>query len=42
LRATETSPYFSVGDRFLVSEQEADPRASIINLLVNWTVPPRR
>ena len=42
LRATEVSPYVSVGDRFLVSEQEADPRASIINLLLNWTAPPRR
>ena len=42
LRATEVSPYASVGDRFLVSEQEADPRASIINLLLNWTAPPRR
>jgi len=33
--------YGTVGNRFLVTENESDPRASTINVLMNWTAPPR-
>ena len=42
LRVTDDRPYGSVGDRFLVSDNEADPRASMIHLLFNWASPGRR
>jgi len=41
IRATGDSPYGTVGNRFLVTENESDPRASTINVLMNWTAPPR-
>jgi hypothetical protein len=41
LRASSDSPYSVIGDRFLVTENEADPRASTIQVLVNWTAPRR-
>ena len=41
IRATGDSPYATVGDRILVTENEADPRASTINVLLNWTAPRR-
>jgi hypothetical protein len=31
-----------VGDRFLVTENENDPYASTINLLLNWAGPAQR
>ena len=40
LRVSGDSPYAVSGDRFLVTDNEPDPRASAINLLLNWT-PPR-
>ena len=39
---SDDRPYSTIGDRFLVTENEADPRASIINLLLNWTAANRR
>jgi len=42
LTATDDRPYVSVGDRFLVSENDDDPYASTINLLLNWTTPSTR
>jgi hypothetical protein len=42
VRVTDDRPYASVGDRSLVSENEADPRASTITLLFNWTESSRR
>jgi eukaryotic-like serine/threonine-protein kinase len=41
LRVSDDSPYAVVGDRFLVTENEPDPRASTIQVLVNWTAPRR-
>jgi eukaryotic-like serine/threonine-protein kinase len=41
LRVSEGSPFSVVGDRFLVTEEEADARASTIQVLVNWTAPRR-
>jgi Tol biopolymer transport system component len=40
-RVSSDSPYAVVGDRFLVTESEADPGASTIQVLVNWTAPRR-
>ena len=42
LRTSDDRSYASVGDRFLVNENENDPRASTIHLLLNWTPPNRR
>ncbi|HEU4925499.1 MAG TPA: protein kinase [Vicinamibacterales bacterium] len=41
LRVSDDSPYAVVGDRFLVTENELDPRASTIQVLVNWNAPRR-
>jgi|RhiMetdeSRZDD1v2_1073273.scaffolds.fasta_scaffold00490_31 hypothetical protein len=41
LRVSDDSPYAVVGDRFLVTESEVDPRASTIQVLVNWNSPRR-
>jgi Tol biopolymer transport system component len=37
LRTSDDRSYASVGDRFLVNENEEDPRASTINVLLNRT-----
>ena len=37
VRVSSDSPYATIGERFLVAETEVDPRASTINLLLNWT-----
>jgi len=42
LRTSDDRSYASVGDRFLVNENENDPRASTIHLLLNWTPLNRR
>jgi len=42
LDATDDRPYVPVGDRFLVTENEDDPYASTINVLLNWAIPARR
>lgn len=39
---SDERPYATVGDRFLVTENENDPYASTINLLLNGTTPARR
>jgi dipeptidyl aminopeptidase/acylaminoacyl peptidase len=41
-RVSSDTPYATVGDRFLVAENEADVGISTINLLLNWTTPPGR
>jgi Tol biopolymer transport system component len=41
LSPTDDRPYIPVGDRFLVTENEDDPHASTINLLLNWATPGR-
>jgi hypothetical protein len=42
VRVSDDRSYATIGDRFLVTENEADPRASTINLLLNWTASSRR
>ncbi len=42
LTVADDRPYGVVGDRFLVTENENDPYASTINLLLNWAGPARR
>ena len=42
LNVSDDRPYGTVGDRFLVTENEDDPHASTINLLLNWATPARR
>ena len=42
LRTSDDRSFASAGDRFLVNEQEDDPRASTINVLMNRTTPASR
>jgi eukaryotic-like serine/threonine-protein kinase len=42
VQATDNHVYTPFGDRFLVAENEVDPGASIINVLLNWSAPARR
>jgi Tol biopolymer transport system component len=42
LLASDDRPYATVGDRFLITENEVDPRGSTINLLLNWSAPARQ
>jgi len=37
LSPTGDRNYAPLGDRFLVTEKEGDPRAGTIHLLLNWT-----
>jgi Tol biopolymer transport system component len=42
LNVGDDRPYGTVADRFLVTENEDDPHASTINVLLNWPTPNRR
>jgi serine/threonine protein kinase/Tol biopolymer transport system component len=37
VRVSSDTPFATIGERFLVTETETDPRASTINVLMNWT-----